>query len=61
VQEEQVPSATILDGAGKAGSRAAVGFDDPDAVIVVETIGGDTGMSPWFREDLQRRPTLHID
>ncbi|MGD9006807.1 MAG: hypothetical protein PVG41_02740 [Desulfobacteraceae bacterium] len=41
-QEEQVPNAAIVDGAGKAGNRATVGFDDPDAVIVVEIIGGNT-------------------
>jgi tRNA(Ser,Leu) C12 N-acetylase TAN1 len=46
-------NAAILDGSGKAGNRAAVSFDDPDAVITVETIGSNAGMSLWFREDLQ--------
>jgi hypothetical protein len=30
-------------------------------VIAAETIGSNAGTSPWFREDLQRRPFLHID
>jgi tRNA(Ser,Leu) C12 N-acetylase TAN1 len=37
-----------------------VSFDNPDAIIAVETIGNQAGMSLWFREDLQRYPFLHI-
>jgi tRNA(Ser,Leu) C12 N-acetylase TAN1 len=61
VEEEQILNAAIIDGTDKAGNRAIVNFDDPDAVITVETIGSKAGMSLWFREDLQRYPFLHID
>ena len=61
VEEEQILTATILDATGKAGKRAAVSVDDPDALIAMETIGSNAGMSLWFREDLQHYPFLHID
>ncbi len=61
VEEEQILNTAIIDATGKAGNRAAVSFDDPDAVIAVETIGNKAGMSLWFREDLRRYPFLHID
>lgn len=61
VEEEQILNAAIIDATGKAGNSAVVSFDDPDAVIVVETIGSKAGMSLWFREDLQHYPFLHIE
>jgi tRNA(Ser,Leu) C12 N-acetylase TAN1 len=59
-EEERLLNAAIVDATERAGSPAAVNFDDPDAVIAVETIGNQAGMSLWFREDLQRYPFLHI-
>lgn len=61
VEEEQMLSAAIIDDTGKAGARAIVSVDDPDAVIAVETIGNNAGISLWLREDLQRYPFLHND
>lgn len=61
VEEEQILNSAIIDATGKAGKRAAVSLDDPDAVIAVETIGSKAGMSLWFREDLQRYPFLNIN
>lgn len=60
-EEEQILTAAIIDATGKAGNRAVVSVDDPDALIAVETIGSHAGMSLWFREDLQHYPFLHID
>lgn len=60
-EEEQILNAAIVNATGKAGNHAVVSFDDPDAVIAVETIGNKAGMSLWFREDLQRYPFLHVD
>jgi tRNA(Ser,Leu) C12 N-acetylase TAN1 len=61
VEEEQILTATIIDATGKAGNCAVVNIDDPDALIVIETIGSNAGMSLWFRKDLQRYPFLHSD
>lgn len=35
-----------------------VDFDDPDAVLVVETVSNRAGISLWTREDLERYPFL---
>jgi tRNA(Ser,Leu) C12 N-acetylase TAN1 len=61
IEEEQILTAAIIDATGKAGKRAGVSIDDPDALIAIETIGSNAGMSLWFRKDLQRYPFLHID
>jgi hypothetical protein len=36
-------------------------FDDPDAILVVETVGNCAGMSLWSRDDLQRLSFLKTD
>ena len=48
--------------AALAGSPVAaqVGFDDPDAVLVVETGGQRAGLAVWTRQDLERYPFLHV-
>jgi tRNA(Ser,Leu) C12 N-acetylase TAN1 len=59
-EEERFLNAAIVDATTQFGKPAVVNFDNPDAVIAVETIGNQAGMSLWFREDLQRYPFLHI-
>jgi tRNA(Ser,Leu) C12 N-acetylase TAN1 len=44
-----------------AGTPGRIAFDDPDAVVVVETVGGRGGLSVWGREDLKRYPFLRVD
>lgn len=61
VEEEQFLDAAIVEATERTGNPGIVSFDDPDAVVAVETIGNHAGMSLWFREDLQRYPFLHID
>jgi tRNA(Ser,Leu) C12 N-acetylase TAN1 len=58
--EERLLNAGIVDATAQSGNPAVLSFDDPDAVIAVETIGNQAGMSLWRREDLQRYPFLHI-
>ena len=60
VEEEQLLNAVIVEATTQAGQAAGVSYDDPDAIVAVETIGSHAGMSLWFREDLQRYPFLHI-
>ncbi len=45
--------------AGDAPGR--IDFDDPDAVIDVETIDNRAALSFWTREDLARYPFLKVD
>jgi tRNA(Ser,Leu) C12 N-acetylase TAN1 len=59
-EEERLLNAAIVDATTPSGKPAVVSFDNPDAIIAVETIGNQAGMSLWFREDLQRYPFLHI-
>jgi tRNA(Ser,Leu) C12 N-acetylase TAN1 len=60
VEEEQLLNAVLVEATTRAGLAAGISFDDPDAIIAVETVGSHAGMSLWFREDLQRYPFLHL-
>jgi tRNA(Ser,Leu) C12 N-acetylase TAN1 len=40
------------------GASARISFEDPDAVIQIETINGRAGLSLWTREDLRRHPFI---
>ena len=59
-EEEQFLGRTIMETAGTYGKDGRIAFEDPDAVIAVETIGSDAGMSLWFRDDLLRYPFLGL-
>ncbi len=45
----------------EAGTPARLSFDDPDAIIAVETLGTRCGLAFWERDDLVRYPLLHLD
>lgn len=51
----------VLEQLAAAGASAKLGFDDPDAIIAVETVGGRAGLSLWERHELARYPFLHLD
>jgi tRNA(Ser,Leu) C12 N-acetylase TAN1 len=38
-----------------------VKFDDPDAIVMIETVGERAGVSVFTREDKQRCPFLRFD
>ncbi len=59
-QEERRVGELVLDALEKAGTPARVTFDDPDLVLVIETIGQQAGLSLWTREDRVRYPFLHL-
>ncbi len=58
-QERRISEALLraLDGAGEGGR---IRFQDPDAVLDVETVGTRGGMSLWSREEMKRYPLLRI-
>ncbi len=44
-----------------AGTPGHVTFNKPDAIVAVETVGTQAGLSLWKREELERYPFLRLD
>ncbi|SEM19776.1 THUMP domain-containing protein [Syntrophus gentianae] len=61
MDEERFLDAFLLDALEKAGTPGHIAFDDPDAIIVIETVGSWAGLSLWNREDLHRHPFIRTD
>ncbi|HWP48460.1 MAG TPA: THUMP domain-containing protein [Candidatus Limnocylindrales bacterium] len=61
VDEERFLDKILLEALEKAGTPGHITFEDPDAIIVIETIGQRAGLSFWTREDLQKYPFLRLD
>lgn len=61
LDEERFLDTYLLEALEMTGSPGRVAFDDPDAVIALETIGTRAGLSLWTRDDLERYPLLHPD
>lgn len=59
--EERFLDGFILSELDRRGAPARITFEDPDYILVVETVGQRAGMALWSREDLQRYPFLHLD
>ncbi|MDJ0742015.1 MAG: hypothetical protein QNJ32_01500 [Xenococcaceae cyanobacterium MO_167.B27] len=59
--EERFLDKILLEELRKMGNPGHITFEDPDAIIVVETVGQQAGLSCWTREDLQRYPLLKLD
>lgn len=60
-EEEQFLNKVLLDALEKSGTPGHITFENPDAIMAVETIGQRAGLSLWTREDLERYPFLRID
>lgn len=61
MQEEQFLDGYLLQALETYGQPGRITFDAPDAVLVVETIGTQAGLSLWTREELHRYPFLKLD
>lgn len=61
MDEERFLDQYLLDALTLAGTPGHIDFTNPDAVIALETIGPQAGLSLWTRADLQRYPLLHLD
>jgi len=59
--EERFLDEALLAALEAAGNAGRIDFDDPDAVIDVETIDNRAALSFWTRDDLARYPFLKID
>ena len=51
----------VFESIEKTGTPGHITFEDPDAIIAVETIAQWAGLSLWRREDLQRYPFIRLD
>lgn len=56
--EERILDECLLRLLLERGTPGAIRFDDPDAVVDVETIDHRAGIALWTREDLRRYPFL---
>jgi len=61
LEEEQSLDKVLLDELERRGAPGRIDFDDPDAVIDIETVGNRAGAALWTREDLKRFPFLKVD
>lgn len=60
-EEERALDGVLLEALAAAGTPARITFDDPDAVIDVETVANQAGLSLWTRDEIKRYPFLKID
>jgi len=59
--EERLLDTAILEALAASGTPGKIDFDEPDAVIDVESVGNRAGLSLWTREEIERYPFLRID
>ncbi len=59
--EERFLDTVLLTALEEAGTPGRIAFDEPDAIIAIETVGQRAGLSFWRREDLERYPFLRLD
>ena len=59
--EERFLDDALLGALKAADTPGSLAFDDPDAIIQIETVGNRAGMSLWSREELSRYPFLRVD
>jgi tRNA(Ser,Leu) C12 N-acetylase TAN1 len=59
--EERLLDGTILGALKETGAEGEITFDDPDAIVVVETVDCQAGLGVWTREELARYPLIRLD
>jgi len=60
-EEEAFLDRVLLEALERRGAAGSISFTDPDAVIIIETVGQRAGMAIYTREELARYPFLHVD
>lgn len=58
--EERFLDETLIAALEAAGTPGSISFEDPDAVIDVETVGNQCGIALWTRADLKAYPFLKV-
>jgi tRNA(Ser,Leu) C12 N-acetylase TAN1 len=59
-EAERAIADALLAAIAATGNPARVSFDDPDATVLIETIGNRAGMSLLTREDYRQHPLLAV-
>lgn len=59
--EERFLDRFLLEELAKAGTPGHITFEDPDAIVAVETVNQRAGFALWTRQDLRKYPFLKID
>ena len=57
-EAERAIADALLAAIHETGNPARVAFDDPDAIVLIETIGGRAGMALLTRDDYRQHPLL---
>jgi hypothetical protein len=57
-EEERFLDDALLETLAAAGHPGRIRFDDPDYVLLIETLAGNAGMTLLTGEDLKRYPFL---
>jgi hypothetical protein len=57
-EEERFLDKVLLKALAAAGNPGRIRFDDPDYVLLIETVAGSGGAALWTGEDLKRHPFL---
>ncbi|MDA8087197.1 MAG: THUMP domain-containing protein [Nitrospiraceae bacterium] len=60
-EEERLLDQLLLGELERMGAPGRVSFEDPDAIIVIETIENRAGLALWGREDFIRYPFLRVE
>jgi tRNA(Ser,Leu) C12 N-acetylase TAN1 len=61
LEEEHLLDNALLESIANTGTPGHITFEDPDAIIAVETVAQWAGLSLWRREDLRRYPFIKLD
>jgi hypothetical protein len=60
-QEEHILDDELLDALGRTGEPGSLSFEDPDAILAIDTVADRAGLALWTREELHRYPFLGLD
>lgn len=51
----------LLQALERRGTPGRISFDDPDAILAVDTVSNRAGMALWNRDELRTYPFLGLD
>jgi hypothetical protein len=60
-EEEHFLDDVLLDALARAGEPGHLAFDDPEAILAIDTVGARAGLALWSRDELLRYPFLGLD
>ncbi len=59
--EERFLDQLVLGELERSGSPGRISFEDPDAIIAIETLEDRAGAALWSREDMARYPFIRVE